>query len=56
MTRPPRPRRETRRFATDGVSRSATAMTAFEYASSASASSRGSGTALMKVRSAIDSR
>jgi hypothetical protein len=55
-TRPPRTRRETRKFTTDGVSRSATAMMEFEYASSASASSTGSGKALMKVISAIESR
>jgi hypothetical protein len=40
--RPPRTRRETRRLATDGAKRSATEMTALEYASSASASFGGS--------------
>jgi hypothetical protein len=37
--RPPRTRRETRKFATDGVRRSATVITAREYASSVSSSS-----------------
>ena len=40
--RPPRTRRETRRLATDGARRSATEITALEYASSASASLGGS--------------
>ena len=52
--RPPRTRRETRRFATDGESRSAMVMTAREYASSASSSATSSEE--MNVRSAIRSR
>src|SRR5213075_1990601 len=39
-SRPPRTRRATRRLPTEGVSRSATSITAREYASSASASSK----------------
>ena len=40
--RPPRPRCDTRRFATEGARRSATEITAREYASRASASLGGS--------------
>ena len=41
IRRPPRTRRETRRLATEGERRSATAMTAREYASRTSSSARG---------------
>ena len=49
--RPPRTPRETRRFATDGESRSATVITACEYASSASDSVTSPGVEEMNVSS-----